>query len=309
MPYRLPTGVSDRQKMLNHQLTRLFQLFTGKRIVPAAAIWNSPFFVREIPFFINASCFSRATCKIPLAWVKLGGGQEVARRNKRQAGIQKTRTNPEERHNEHMKTKRANLSILRDFYKYNGQNLGTFGGNVGASIDPALFPNLPVPPSGITALSADLIAKQGATLTGGTPETAARDKAFDALADALNADANIVENVVGTNLEMLLATGFLPVSTNRASSPLDDTDIVSLLNNGTTQALLQLLPVRNAKSYQLQISTDGGKTWVEAGISTRATRIVLPNLTPGTTYAVRARAIGGSTGASAWTAPRSIMST
>ena len=99
------------------------------------------------------------------------------------------------------------------------------------------------------------------------------------------------------------------MSTNRASSPLDDTAIVSLLNNGTTQALLQLLPVRNAKSYQMQISTDAGKTWVEAGISTRATRIVLPNLTPGTTYTVRARAIGGSTGASAWTAPRSIMST
>jgi hypothetical protein len=83
---------------------------------------------------------------------------------------------------------------------------------------------------------------------------------------------------------------------------------VSLLNNGTTQALLQLLPVRNAKAYQLQISTDGGKTWAEAGISTRAIRIVLPNLLPGSTYTVRARAIGGSTGASAWTATRSIMS-
>ena len=138
---------------------------------------------------------------------------------------------------------------------------------------------------------------------------AAKDKEFDALTDALNADANIVENIVGNDLEMLLATGYLPVSTNRASSPLDDTAIVSLLNNGTTQALLQLLPVRNAKSYQLQTSTDGGKTWLEAGISTQARRIVLPNLVPGTTYFVRARAIGGSTGASSWTNPGSIMST
>jgi Fibronectin type III domain len=208
-----------------------------------------------------------------------------------------------------MKTKRANLKILRDFYKYNGQNLGTFGGNVATSIDPTLYPNLPFDPKTLSAMSADLITKQGATLTGGTPATAARNKSFDTFADALNADANVVENVVGTNLEMLLATGFLPVSTNRASSPLDDTDIVSLQNNGTTQALLDLLPVRNARSYQLQISTDGGKTWTEAGISTRATRIMLPNLIPGTTYSVRARAIGGSTGASAWTAPRSIMST
>jgi len=54
---------------------------------------------------------------------------------------------------------------------------------------------------------------------------------------------------------------------------------------------------------------NGGKTWVEVCISTQARRIVLTNLVPGTTYAVRARAIGGSTGASNWTSPGSIMST
>ncbi len=208
-----------------------------------------------------------------------------------------------------MKTKRAGLKVLRNFYKYPGHQLGVFGSNVGVSLDVTLFLNLPFDPKAVSALAADLIVKQGALLTGGTVAKAARDKAFDALTDALNADANIVENVVGANMQMLLATGYLPVNTNHASSPLDDTDIVSFLNNGTTQALLQLLPVRNAKSYQLQLSTDGGKTWAEAGISTRATRIVFPNLTPGATYFVRARAIGGSTGASAWTAPRSIMST
>jgi hypothetical protein len=85
--------------------------------------------------------------------------------------------------------------------------------------------------------------------------------------------------------------------------------IVGLSNNGSTQVLLQLLPVRNAKLYQVQTSTDGGKTWAEVCLSTQARRIVLSNLVPGTTYAVRARAIGGSTGASNWTSPGSIMST
>jgi len=84
---------------------------------------------------------------------------------------------------------------------------------------------------------------------------------------------------------------------------------VSLLNNGSTQLLLRLLPVLNAKLYQLQTSTDGGKTWVEAGMSTQARRIVLKGLTPGTTYSVRARAIGGSTGASNWSNPASVMAT
>jgi hypothetical protein len=185
----------------------------------------------------------------------------------------------------------------------------TFATNVGASLDPAKFPNLLVAPKDITALAVDLNTKLAATLTGGSVETAAKNKAKLALDNALNADANVVENVVGTDLEMLLATGYLPVSTNRSQSPLDDTAIVSLLNNGTTQVLVQLQTVTNAKTYQVQTSLDGGKTWVEACLSTQARRIVLTNLVPGTTYAVRARAIGGSTGASNWSNTGSIMST
>ena len=204
---------------------------------------------------------------------------------------------------------RATLKVLRNFYQYSAANVMPFAYNIAASLDVTKFPNLKVAPKDITALTDTLRDKLAATQTGGTVETAAKQKAFEALCDALNADANVVEDTVGDDLEMLLATGYLPTSNNRSSSPLDDTSIVSLLNNGTTQALLRLEPVTNAKTYQVQISTDGGKTWLEAGISRQARRIVLNNLTPGTNYLVRARAIGGSTGASAWTSPGSIMST
>ena len=203
----------------------------------------------------------------------------------------------------------AKLNVLRDFFKYPANKLVTFGANVAVNLDPTLFPNLPVDPKTIGTLADDLKTKQAATITGGSVETAAKNKAFDALTSALDDDANIVEIVVKGDLELLLSTGYLPASTNHSSSPLDDTAIVSLLNNGTTQLFLQLAPVLNAKSYQIQTSIDGGKTWQEAGISSRATRIVLASLTPGTTYQVRARAIGGSTGASNWTNPGSIMCT
>ena len=204
---------------------------------------------------------------------------------------------------------RSTLKVLRNFYKYSAANLVPFGYNIEASLDPALFPNLKVAPKDIGTLTDTLSDKLAATQTGGTVETAAKQKAFDALTDALNSDANVVEDTVGNDLEMLLATGYLPASTNRSSFPLNDTSIVSLLNNGTTQALLRLEPVTNAKTYQVQVSTDGGKTWLEWCVSTQARRIVLMNLVPGTTYLVRARAIGGSTGASNWTNPGSIMST
>jgi len=199
--------------------------------------------------------------------------------------------------------------VLRDFYDYSGASLVTFGTNVSVNLDPVKFPNLKVTPQAIKTLADALNTALAATITGGSVETAAKDKAFTALAEALDADADVVEMVVGMDMEMLLATGYLPASTNRASSPLDDTSIAALLNNGTTQALLRLVPVVNAKTYQTQTSVDGGKTWVEACISTQARRIVLKNLVPGTMYSVRARAIGGSTGASNWTSISTIMST
>jgi hypothetical protein len=204
---------------------------------------------------------------------------------------------------------RANLPILRNFYEYSANELAPFGINISTNLDATKFPNLPVAPTVIKTLADDLSAKQAALITGGSVEYAARDNAFNALTAALDSDADAVEMVVGMNLEMLLGTGYLPASTNRTSSPLDDTVILGLFNNGTTQALLRLQTVTNAKSYQVQTSADNGKTWLEAVVSTKAVRIVISNLVPGTTYLVRARAIGGSTGASNWTSPGSIMST
>ena len=204
---------------------------------------------------------------------------------------------------------RSNLRVLRDFYKYPAPQMVTFGYNIAANLDPLVFLNLPVTPAVLTTLTDTLNTALQATLTGGKIETAAKNTAFDALANALNSDANIVENAVGMNLEMLLTTGYLPVSTSRTSSPLNDTAIAALMNNGTTQVLMRLQPVVNARAYQVQTSLDGGVTWVEATLSSQAQRIVLTGLVPGKTYAVRARAIGGSTGASSWTLSQSIMST
>jgi hypothetical protein len=207
------------------------------------------------------------------------------------------------------KVKQADLKVLRDFYGYPAAKLAPFGVNVSVNLDVKLFPNLPVPPDQIKLLADTLTAKIADRVTGGPAATAAQNKAFGTLADALNSDANIVELTVGSDLETLLDTGYLPASTNRTSSPLDDTAITGLYNNGSTQLLLRLATVRNAGSYQVQVSTDGGVTWLEAVVSRKANRIVVPNLTPTKTYLVRARAIGGSTGSSAWVVSSSIVCT
>jgi len=202
------------------------------------------------------------------------------------------------------------LKILRNFYGYTGPNLVIFGTNISLNLDATLYTGLPFSPTAIKALVDDLNTKLGAQGTGGSVEVAAADAAFTALCDALNDDADIVEIAVKNDMTKLLATGYLPASDNHAQSPLDDTAIVGLFNNGTTQLLLRLQPVRNAKVYQVLISADNGKTWVEGcTASTQARRIVLSSLIPTTTYLVKARAIGGSTGASAWTSTGTIVCT
>jgi hypothetical protein len=200
-------------------------------------------------------------------------------------------------------------NILRDFYGYSGPELVKFGTNVGTNLDPVKFPNLMVAPADILTQANDLNAKLADTITGGTVATAAKNKAFDLLTASLDANANIVEVSVNADLELLLSTGYLPASTNRVSSALDSTMITALENNGTTKLLLRLAPMANARMYQVQLSTDAGKTWTEACLSSQARRIVLNNLTPGTVYYARARCIGGSTGASDWSGSSSIMCT
>jgi hypothetical protein len=84
---------------------------------------------------------------------------------------------------------------------------------------------------------------------------------------------------------------------------------VAIANLATTQLLIRMLPILNAKSYQVQTATAANGPWQEAGIFTQARRIVLPGLTPGTIYFARARAIGGSTGYRGWSVAVSLMAT
>jgi hypothetical protein len=127
--------------------------------------------------------------------------------------------------------------------------------------------------------------------------------------DALRKEASYVQTIASHNLDVLLTSGFYANSTNRAQASLDAPTITEIGNLAATKLLVRLSPVLNAKSYNMQTTTDNGVTWVDAGIFTQARRIVLGNLIPGTTYGIRARAIGGNTGSSAWSNPVSLMAT
>ncbi len=211
-----------------------------------------------------------------------------------------------------------NYRVSKDFIKYSDSDLDEFANQIITSMsgNPA-FPNPPNPmsPPGPPDVTPDITSLMErfrdaiAAATGDPQDTAAKNKAREALEDGLRKDANYVESLASHDLETLLSSGYYANSTNHAQSPLDQPVIVDIENLETTQLLVRLTPVVNARSYQVQTNTNGNGTWTDAGIYTQARRIVLGSLTPGTTYNVRARAIGGSTGSSAWSVPASLMAT
>jgi hypothetical protein len=174
----------------------------------------------------------------------------------------------------------------------------------------AAFTSLPVTLADLQALLTTFQNAVNAMGQSSSPQlTAVRDEAREALLDAVRKIGAYVQSVALNSLSMLLSSGFTNISTSTAQTPLPAPTILSLTNYVSTQLLLRLTPIVNAKAYETQVSTDNGLTWVSGGISPQARQIVLANLTPGTTYQVQSRAIGGSTGQSPWSIPATIMAT
>lgn len=172
----------------------------------------------------------------------------------------------------------------------------------------ALFPSLPVTIANLTALQVAFQNAITAQAQGGQMATAAKSEAKDALVAALRQEAGYVQSLTPTlTLSQVLSSGFDVVIPNNTQSPLSQ-PVFTLDNSTTTQLTVNLSAVTNAKAYQLQFSTGAG-AWQEAGIYPNTKGIILTNLTPGTTYNVRIRAIGGSTQYSDWSATMTSMST
>jgi len=171
-----------------------------------------------------------------------------------------------------------------------------------------LFPNLPVTLVALTALQTAFQNAITAAAQGGVPLTAAKNEARDALISTLRQTAGYVQSLVPTlTLSQILSSGFDVANTGGVPSPLDQ-PVFTLDNSSPTQLAVSLTAVANAKAYQMQFATGTG-AWLEAGIWPNTKNIVLTNLTPGTIYNVRIRAVGGSTQYSDWSLTVSLMAT
>jgi hypothetical protein len=166
----------------------------------------------------------------------------------------------------------------------------------------AAFPTPLVPLAPLGAAQSAFHDALLAAVQGGMQLTAIKNEKRATLEDLLRQEASYVQAIASHNLSTLLSAGF---EANSTSSALDAPTIVGLDNGMTTQLILRMQPVANAKSYEVQTKNGGG--WTPAGVFAQTRGIVLPGLTPGQNYLVQARAIGGSTGYSDWSDPVSHM--
>jgi hypothetical protein len=172
----------------------------------------------------------------------------------------------------------------------------------------ALFPNLPVSIAALTALQTAFQNAITAAAQGGKVNTATKNEARDALVSALRQTAAYVQSLAPTlTVSQVLSSGFDVANANTTPSPLTQ-PVFTLDNSTTTQLAVYLTAVPNAKAYQVQYSTGSG-AWQEAGVYPNTKGIVITNLTPGTIYNVRIRAVGGSTQYSPWSASVPMMAT
>lgn len=168
------------------------------------------------------------------------------------------------------------------------------------------YPTPAVPLATITTDNNTFVAAMAAAAQGGTQLTAAKNAAREALMELLRSQAAYVLSTAQNDLEVILSSGFEVNKTDRTRRPLTKPAITNIDNFASTQLMVRMSPVDNARSYEVRTRV-GSAEWQNAGVFTKSRGVLLDNLTPGATYDVQARAVGGTTGYSDWSDPVSHM--
>ncbi len=170
----------------------------------------------------------------------------------------------------------------------------------------------PTPPVTATVLDGhrkifeDALAK---AFKGGVADTAAKDDARDVVVDDLRQDAAYVESKAGGVSATITSTGFLTMThEHNPVATMPKAIIKQIINQASGRLLVRGQAIDNAYSFEAQIKNQDG-TWQTVKIFSQVNHMLLENLTPGTTYTIRIRAIGANDSAGEWSDPVSHICT
>ena len=170
----------------------------------------------------------------------------------------------------------------------------------------ATYPTPPVTLADLKAAVDDFTAKMAAAQTGGVSATAAKNNSRDTLVGMLRKVATYVQLMCNDDPALLLTSGFQMQSTSRSSTPLEKPQGLNIKNGGAGQLVARVDPVKNANMYEGRAKAVNGD-WLPSVFTGDSRRITLSGLSPGTSYTIEVRALGGSTGQSDWSDPSSHM--
>jgi hypothetical protein len=113
-----------------------------------------------------------------------------------------------------------------------------------------------------------------------------------------------VDTTAAGDLAALLSSGFEARSMTRTRTALE-TPVIRAVTTGLSGELLAKVGrVPNARSFEAesaQLGPDGTPlAWSHREVSTDSRKVRVAGLTPGATYLIRVRAVGGTTGYSDW---------
>jgi hypothetical protein len=189
------------------------------------------------------------------------------------------------------------------------------------------YPNLPIPlfpvttvtnagpaeaqtviPNNLTAIHDNFHDALLASAQGGQEATAAKNEARVLLEEALSQEALYIQNIATHNLSMLLSSGFEAKSTNHASGPLGKPEIQKIVSGLSGQLVLRGSVIVNANGFMARMKNGAGE-WVDLGYYSQSRRMVMKNLTPGSTYTFQIRAVGAGGDSSDWSDAVAHMAT
>jgi hypothetical protein len=170
------------------------------------------------------------------------------------------------------------------------------------------FADAPVKTPALTALQTDYAQKVALARNGGRTEIAARNVARAAILAALRQNAAFVQMIAGTDLPLLLASGFAPTSTERTTGPLTKPVIQNVDNFQSTKLMLSAAVDDRTRAVEARYRVGTGP-YQDGGVHTKASRILLEPFVPGSVVETQVRCVGGSTGYSDWSDPVSHMAT
>lgn len=202
--------------------------------------------------------------------------------------------------------KTTNLRVSRSYSRLNDLNLADFAGTVSLDLyADAFFDAVPVPQADLDAAIKAFLDAKAAVPNGGRAAAVLKNEARLALIAILDTLAAYVQQKCLDNLAQLLKSGFQPTRSAHLSHPLPKPPGVRIRNGLAQQALMTVIPVRNARGYEgrLAMIHDDGTlgSWVHLPFQTSSRKLPANDLESGKLYVFQARAMGGKTGASEWT--------